>query len=150
MSPLFLPGKDKTTGKAVEDIPEDTVSSRKESPANTSTSSTSFTTSSESLLQRLGDVAFDFGVVAVYSCPNSCVKEHQNSIANNKKSDNINDMKSDIDGNSNIFTSSDFTNKNHRTTTTSLPPTSTSSSSFSSNSAVVNFECIIVQGPSDF
>ena len=155
MTPLFLPGKENSAVKAGGNIPDEAASPRKETPTSASTSSTSYTTSSESLLQRLGDVAFDFGVVAVYSCPNSCVKKHQNIVENNNKLDDIGDMKSSVGGESNIHFSRDFTNDTHRATTITAPttspsPSSSSSSSLPSNSSTLNFECILVQGPSDF
>ena len=150
MTPLFLPGKEHSAAKAGGNIPD--ASSRKETPTSASTSSTSYTTSSESLLRRLGDIAFDFGVVAVYSCPNSCVKKYQNSVENNNKLDDIGDMKSSAGGDSNSDFSRDPINGTHRATTTTAPTTSPSSSSSSlpSNSSTLNFECILVQGPSDF
>ena len=69
-----------------------TVPTVSEGPSSSSGPGPSCKSNTQTVLDQLSDSTFDFGVVAVYSCPNSCssVRNNDDSISNNEKSDKNN------------------------------------------------------------
>lgn len=72
LQPLFLPTSSSTNSQIEGGGMQSTGSGEKLA-----------TTTASSLLERLGDT-FDFGVVAVYSCPNSCTVQSSGTHIHNK------------------------------------------------------------------
>jgi hypothetical protein len=98
----------------------------------------------QALLDRLGDTSFDFGVVAVYSCPNSCTVR-SDSVSRNGNSSSSSNSSCKNDGKSSFSSSgtdckvSTGIGKNP----TGIPvPLSTTSH--------IQFEHVVVQSPPDF
>lgn len=81
----------------------------------------------QTVLDQLSDSTFDFGVVAVYSCPNSCSSIRNNnddSISNNEKSD--------------------------KNTSHNIAENVSTSHNITASAGHVYYEYIVVQPPADF
>lgn len=91
----------------------------------------------KAVLDRLSDSTFDFGVVAVYSCPNSCssIRNNDDNGSNNEKSDK---------NKNNSYEKSDKNNSHN------IPQNESTSHNITAGAGHVYYEYIVVQPPADF
>jgi hypothetical protein len=105
----------------------------------------------QTVLDQLSDSTLDFGVVAVYSCPNSCSSFSRTDTANHHHSHGHHDShiqsKDEKSSNSNSSSNSSSRSENISSTTT---PTRHSTASASASASRVCYEYIVVQPPADF
>lgn len=106
----------------------------------------------QAVLDQLSDSSFDFGVVAVYSCPNSCSSfsttdtgnhhyhrdshSHSHSYSNDEKNSSSNSKSKSSSSSANISSTN--------------PPSHHSTASTSAGAGRVCYEYIVVQPPADF
>jgi hypothetical protein len=175
LQPLFLPAQEKKMGDRIEqetsrwkkggkEGEEEVTAVQKEARAPPSTVPTVHTVLSSSsdtvgrshtqtVLDQLSDSTFDFGVVAVYSCPNSCSSFSRTDTANHHHSHSHRDShshskdekSSNSDSNGNSKSNSSSENVSSATT-----PSHHSTSSASASAGRVCYEYIVVQPPADF
>jgi hypothetical protein len=168
LNPLFLPHYQPGTGSglgsgsgmgatfkggsAIEVIEgKSTATATSSSTSKTTSTTTSNTTSNstpcpaQALLDRLGDTSFDFGVVAVYSCPNSCTVRTPYVSGGGSGSSSSSSSSSKNEGKSSVSSSgTDYKVSTVIGLNPSGMPVPLSTPSY------IQYEHVIVQSPPDF
>jgi hypothetical protein len=99
----------------------------------------------QALLDRLGDTSFDFGVVAVYSCPNSCTVRSDSVSGNGSSSSSTSSSSSKNDGKSSLSSSG-----TDRKVSTGIGKNPSGIPVPLSTPSHIQFEHVVVQSPPDF